>query len=300
MAKKGLGRGLDVLLGDIAPDIQNSVPSKDKTSSTIALIDIIPDPKQPRKSFDDEAIRELADSIREKGLLQPILVRPVADREGKYQIVAGERRWRACQQAPLHDVSVIIRDLSDQETAEIALIENIQRVDLNPIEEAEAYQALIAAHGHKPTELAKALGKSRSHIANMVRLLNLPDPVIQLVRDGQLSMGHARALLGAEEPETVAKYVIERELSVRDTEAYARASLGNMEMLKHGGKKPAKGKAQAIKDANILALEKEIAEALGLDIHIDHKDKEQGTLTISYQSLDQLDDICRRLKGASF
>lgn len=297
MAKKGLGRGLDALLGDISEPAETVGNAAGITK--LPLEKIIPDPEQPRKSFDDEALAELASSIREKGLLQPVLVRPSPRKDGFYQIVAGERRWRACQIAQLHDVPVLIRELSDAETAEIALIENVQRVDLNPMEEAEAYHRLVDSFGHTAGQVAEAVGKSRSHVANMMRLLKLPEKVRDLVREGTLSMGHARALIGAPDPALIADYVIYRNLSVRDTEAYVMASLGNKSALEHGGKKPRKDAPPAgPKSADIRALENDLASALGLEVSIQHTDKKGGTVTISYSSLDQMDDICGRLMNS--
>ncbi len=298
MAKKGLGRGLDLLLGD-APSPDRPDTALTPASDKLPIEFIIADPKQPRKSFADEAIEELSASIREKGLLQPILVRPAPEQRGIYQIVAGERRWRAAQKAQLHEVPVIIRDLTDAETAEIALVENLQRVDLNPMEEAEAYSHLAEAHARTSNAIAEAVGKSRSHVANMMRLLKLPEKVREQVRGGILSMGHARAILSSDDPEIVADYVIRRGLSVRDTEAYARAFLGDIGAREPDGKekkKKGKGKSKTtIKDADTRALERDIADALGLAVSLEHQGKKGGVLTIDYQTLDQLDEVCRRL-----
>ena len=295
MAKKGLGRGLDVLLGD-APEDKAGAAAPRPGQAKLPIEYIIPDPKQPRKSFADEAISELATSIDEKGLLQPILVRPVPGKDDQYMIVAGERRWRAAQKARLHEVPVSIREFTDDEAAEIALIENIQRVDLNPMEEADAYHHLAASHKRSQKEIAEAVGKSRSHVANMMRLTQLPQKVRDRVREGDLSMGHARAILSSADPEKVAQYVLERGLSVRDTEAYSRASLGNIDALEHGGKKAKKKKDKsAPKDADTRALERDISESLGLGVAIEHKGKKGGTLKIDYRNLEQLDEVCRRL-----
>ena len=292
MARKGLGRGLGVLLGD-----DEDVAAEASVASEVDKLPIefiIPDPEQPRKTFADDAIAELAASIRAKGLLQPILVRPVPGKERQYLIVAGERRWRASQKAQLHEVPVIIREFSDDQAAEIALIENVQRVDLNPIEEAEAYQRLAEKHERSQAEIAEAVGKSRSHVANMMRLTGLPKPVKEQVREGKLSMGHARAILSADYPEKVAAQVIEQDLSVRQTEALVRDGDATAP-----AKAPPKAKAKAAsKNADIRALERDLAEALGLDVDLSHSASKGGVLTITYRNLDQLDEVCRRLLNA--
>lgn len=294
MAKKGLGRGLDMLLGDD----ENERASDAASVSDIARVPvefIVPDPEQPRKSFADDAIAELAASIRAKGLLQPILVRPAPGKKREYLIVAGERRWRAAQKAQLHEVPVIIREFDDDQAAEIALIENVQRVDLNPIEEAEAYQRLAEKHDRSQADIAEAVGKSRSHIANMMRLTGLPQPVKEQVRAGHLSMGHARAILSADYPEEIAAMVLERNLSVRETEALVRAAAS----IDGGGKSKKKKKDKAPeKNADIRLLERDLAEALGLTVDLTHGGKKGGVLTINYTNLDQLDEVCRRLMDA--
>ncbi len=299
MAKKGLGRGLDVLLGESTSAQQDTHPitgSQDK----LPIEFIIPDPKQPRKTFSDEAIEELAASISEKGLLQPILVRPAQGQAERYQIVAGERRWRAAQKARLHEVPVIIRSLSDAETAEIALIENLQRVDLNPMEEAEAYAHLGDAHARNQSEIADAVGKSRSHVANMLRLLKLPEPVRLMVREGALSMGHARALLSSVEPKGLAERIVKKGLSVRETERLVKSESMDLDGAKSVSSKGKKeSSTSSKKDADTRALERDIAEALGLDVNIEHRGKKGGCLTIDYRSLDQLDEVCRRLMNVS-
>jgi ParB family chromosome partitioning protein len=254
-----------------------------------------PHPDQPRRHFDEAALDELAASISARGLIQPIVVRP----HGRdYQIVAGERRWRAAQRARLHEVPVVIRDFDDAQTLEVALIENIQRQDLNAIEEAQAYQRLAGEFGHTQEALAKIVHKSRSHVANLLRLLELPDTVQGQVVNGALSMGHARALLGANEVEALADQVIARGLSVRETEKLTREAKG-------GGRKGSdEGEKGAVKvptgqdaaDADIAALEGQLADLLGLSVRIAHGEK-GGTLTLSYSTLDQLDMVCQRLTG---
>ncbi|MDQ2891661.1 MAG: ParB/RepB/Spo0J family partition protein [Pseudomonadota bacterium] len=286
-ARPGLGRGLSALLGEIASEAPvspgSSAPPGVRMLSVSAMS---PHPDQPRRHFDDGLLDELAASIAARGLIQPIVVRPHGH---DYQIVAGERRWRAAQRARLHEVPVVIRDLSDAETLELALVENIQREDLNAIEEAQAYQRLAGEYGHTQDALAKIVHKSRSHVANLLRLLDLPASVQARVSDGSLQMGHARALLGARDVEALAEQVVERGLSVRETEKLAR------------GAKPARaGSAErrppAAPDADIAALERQLSDLLGLGIRINH-DGDGGSLTITYSTLDQLDMVCQRLTG---
>ena len=291
---KGLGRGLDALLGDI--------PTSEKTDRsvmpdrTLPIEYLAPHKDQPRKIFDDTALDELAESIKARGLLQPILVRPIPNQPDAYEIVAGERRWRAAQRAQLHEVPVIIRDLTDQETAEIALIENVQRVDLNAMEEAEAYAFLRKNFGRKQEDIAKAVGKSRSHVANMLRLLDLPNPVRSALRGGEITMGHARALLSSDDITTHFQSVIRRRLSVRETEKLVTAKASDAQSPDKKTDKPKAGKQK--KDADTRALERDLAEGLGLEVDIHHKTRGSGSVTVFYQDLDQLDDVCRRLLGA--
>jgi ParB family chromosome partitioning protein len=240
---------------------------------------------QPRRHFDEAALEELAGSIKARGLIQPIVVRPHGHR---YQIVAGERRWRAAQRARLHEVPVIVRDFDDAETLEVALLENIQRRDLNAIEEAEGYRRLVAEYGHTQEALARLVHKSRSHVANLLRLLDLPEGVRQLVATGDLSMGHARALIGAPDPEALAREVVERGLSVRDTEKLARFGKPGRERQ---GKLEIKGAG-----ADIEALERQLGDMLGLKVRITHR-PDGGTVALNYSTLDQLDMICQRLSG---
>jgi ParB family chromosome partitioning protein len=288
MAKKGLGRGLEAILGD-AP----ASPTEREGVREIAVSDIAPDKDQPRKAFAEEELQSLADSIASRGLLQPILIRPAGP--GRYTIIAGERRWRAAQKAGLHQVPVLIKEVEEGTSAELALIENVQRVDLNPMEEADAYQRLADRYGKKPAEIAEAVGKSRSHVANMLRLTGLPDEVRAMVMAGELSMGHARALLAANDPGAAAKKVVEGELSVRATEKLVAG--GSDE---EGTDKVRKAVARAVKDADTRALEQDLRETLGLEVDITRKGQSgQGKMVLSYQSLDQLDDLCRRLMGTS-
>lgn len=284
----GLGRGLSSLLGEVERETPVSGPTPDDGAVQMLRVDrIAPHPDQPRRHFDEEALGELAKSIEVRGVIQPIVVRPNGD---SYEIVAGERRWRAAQKARLHDVPVIVRDFDDAETLEIALVENIQREDLNAIEEAEAYKRLIDDFGHSQAALARLVHKSRSHVANLLRLLDLPESVRSMVVDGTLDMGHARAIISAPDPEALARQIHTEGLSVRAAEALARDA-----------KPAARRKAAPLqeRDADILALEKRLGEALGLSVRIDHKGQ-GGRVSLDYKTLDQLDLICMRLNGGAF
>ncbi|MGN6278186.1 MAG: ParB/RepB/Spo0J family partition protein [Sphingomonas sp.] len=284
--RPGLGRGLSALMGDIAREEPVAEGGAVSTGvRTLPVGSLKPHPGQPRRYFDDSALDELATSIGARGLIQPIVVRPHGH---DYQIVAGERRWRAAQRARLHEVPVIVREFSDAETLEIALVENIQRQDLNAIEEAQAYQKLIGEFGHTQDALGKLVHKSRSHIANLLRLLDLPDGVQRHVIEGTLSMGHARALIGAPDPVGLARRVIDEGLSVRDTEKLARAAKPRA--------KAAGDRREAGPDADILALEQQLGDLLGLKVRINH-DGKGGTLSVAYTTLDQLDMVCQRLSG---
>ncbi|WP_029625058.1 ParB/RepB/Spo0J family partition protein [Sphingomonas sp. PAMC 26605] len=283
--RSGLGRGLNALMGDLARE-EPVGEGKENASPGVRSLPVgslTPHPGQPRRHFDEAALEELAQSIALRGVLQPIVVRPHGT---GYQIVAGERRWRAAQRARLHEVPVIVRAFDDTETLEVALVENIQRQDLNAIEEAEAYHRLIEDFGHTQEALGKLVNKSRSHIANLLRLLELPSPVQERVVTGALTMGHARALIGAPDVETLADQVVARGLSVRDTERMARAA------------KPApRGQRDSDgRDPDLAALEHQLADLLGLSVRVAHSAK-GGTLTLSYSTLDQLDMVCQRLTG---
>lgn len=284
---RGLGRGLSALMADVAPDTQpNAVPAK--AERMLPIESIMPNPDQPRRRFAEEDLRELADSIEEKGVIQPLIVRPDPAAEGVFQIVAGERRWRASQIARLHELPVIVRDYSDLEVLEIAIIENIQRADLNAIEEAAGYRQLMDRFGHTQEKLAEALGKSRSHIANLLRLLSLPDEVTEMVKDGRLSAGHARALVTSEDAVSLARQVVSKGLSVRATEALVKKA--------DAPEKPRAPRAPSAKDADTRALEGDLSATLGMKVSIDHSaGGESGKLTISYGSLDDLDELCRKL-----
>jgi ParB family transcriptional regulator, chromosome partitioning protein len=299
---RGLGRGLDALLGEVSLGRSaervagggESVATQIEGLATISVADIHPNPAQPRRHFSEESLEELAQSLRRHGLIQPILVRPHAK---GYQIVAGERRWRAAQRAQLHQVKAIVRELSDEETLEIALIENIQRQDLNPIEEAEAYRKLCTDFGHSQNELAAIVEKSRSHVANMMRLLELPTLVRELVIEGKLSMGHARALLASEDAVRLAAVVVKQGLSVRQTEALVKKS--NAGARQSSGNAPRAREASG--DADIRAVETHLGDLLGLKVRIVQKGAGgAGAVTFEYRSLDQLDMLCQRLTGEQF
>lgn len=302
--KMGLGRGLDALLGEVSLDrsanrvaggaeVGSSNSPQVEGVSNIATADIHPNPAQPRRHFSEDSLQELAASLKRHGLIQPILVRPHG---AGYQIVVGERRWRAAQRAQLHHVKAIVRELSDEETLEIALIENIQRQDLNPIEEAEAYRKLCDDFGHSQSALAAIVEKSRSHVANMMRLLDLPLLVRALVIEGKLSMGHARALLGSDDSARLAALVVKQGLSVRQTEALVRRS--RVEEGKAPKPRVTEGSAG---DADIRAVEQHLGDLLGLKVKIAHNGPGgAGAVTFEYRSLDQLDMLCQRLTGEQF
>ena len=287
--KRGLGRGLSALLGEVEETPVTAGAAAGLRDIPIELIHR--NENQPRWVFTEDEIEELSASIREKGVLQPILVRP-SGVSGHYEIVAGERRWRASQKAGLHSLPALVRELDDAQMLEIAVIENVQRAALNPIEEANAYNQLILLHGRTQNDVADAVGKSRAHVANAVRLLNLPPEVRTYVLEGKISAGHARALLAAPDPMALAEIVIARGLSVRDTEALARKA--------QAGGAPAPGKPAApkpAKDADTQALEGDLSEVLGLDVEVLDRGG-AGELRIRYQTLEQLDEVCRKLTRA--
>ncbi len=294
MKRRGLGRGLSSLLGDVAAVVDDSLDATPAgTVRQVPVSSLMPGKFQPRQVFDEEALEALASSIKEKGVLQPLLVRTHPDDESLYEIIAGERRWRAAQHAQVHMVPVLVRDLNDQQAAEIALIENLQRQDLSALEEAEGYRRLQEEFAHTQEELARVIGKSRSHIANMMRLLSLPDPVKAMVSTGTLSAGHARALLTATDPVGLAKKVAEKGLSVRQTETLAQQELKKGTSAEN---KPATRARPAIaKDADTLAMEQTASIMLGLPVSVNHQGEKGGTLVISYTSLEQLEGVIHRL-----
>ncbi|MCH8861980.1 MAG: ParB/RepB/Spo0J family partition protein [Proteobacteria bacterium] len=285
MSKKvtGLGRGLSALMGD--DDGGFATITGDRRPSRLPLEHLTPGRFQPRKRFDPDREQELISSIKEKGILQPILVRPT-DSMDLYEIVAGERRWRAAQAAGVHQVPVIVRDLSDSEALQVAIVENIQRTDLSPVEEGRGYQRLIEEFSHTQDQVSGLVGKSRSHVANLIRLLILPEAVLAMMDEGKLSMGHARALIGAEDPVALARTIVGRGLNVRQAETLAQNAKGK--------KSTRATSAPAHKDADTLALERNMSQATGLRVTITHRGA-AGEIKIVYQSLEQLDDICRLL-----
>ncbi|MCE1235341.1 MAG: ParB/RepB/Spo0J family partition protein [Hyphomicrobiales bacterium] len=260
-----------------------------KVGSKHVPIDLIhPNPRNPRRHFGEEDLADLAQSIREKGVVQPILVRSAPGRVNHFEIIAGERRWRASQRAGHHEIPVIVRDVSDKEALELAIIENVQRADLDPIEEAVGYEQLIADFGYTQQDLGQVIGKSRSHVANTLRLLKLPETVKEHLRRGELTAGHARALVTATDPASLAEKIVTQGLTVRDAEALAQSPAA--------GETPKPAKAKKAKDADTIALEKTLSDLLGLWVAIDHKADGTGRLEIKYRTLDQLDDLVRRLK----
>ena len=286
--KRGLGRGLNALFEDEEDDFSAQASGAESSGSKRLMLGVDqmePGAYQPRREFDDEALTELSESISKHGVLQPLVVRLKPGFDDFYEIVAGERRWRASQKASLHEVPVIIMELADDQALEIALIENLQREDLNPVEEALGYQQLIEEFGHTQAKAAEVLGKSRSHVANMIRLLTLPPAVQALLRDGKLSAGHARTLVTAENPEELAKMILNQELSVRDAEKLA---------AQKSGRTPG-SKSKKAKDVDTLALEEEMSNALGMNVSIDMRDSHKGALKINFKTLDQLDEILHRL-----
>jgi len=293
--RRGLGRGLSALMADVNLSGDESEPgsaSPAKVADRQVPIEAVrPNPDQPRRQFAQDDLDSLCASIKEKGILQPLLVRPDPADPEIFQIVAGELRWRAAQMAQLHEVPVLVRALSDTEALEVAIIENIQRADLNAVEEAQGYRQLMDRFGHTQEKLAQALGKSRSHIANMLRLMSLPEPILELLREGSLSAGHARALITAPDPLALSEKVIAQGLSVRETERLAKKA-------PEPDQPSPRRKPKVEKDADTRALELDLAAGLGMKVSIDHKaGGESGTISIRYSSLDDLDDLCRRLSS---
>lgn len=290
--RKGLGRGLSALMADIDSGPDAATPTTPRPSDTVLPIEkVSANPDQPRRDFKQEDLDDLASSIAGRGIIQPIIVRPAPGKDGFYQIVAGERRWRAAQQAKLHEVPVLIRDFDDEQLLEVAIIENVQRADLNAVEEAVSYRALMDRFGHTQEQVSSALGKSRSYIANILRLLNLPDDVQQFVRNGDLSVGHARTLIGNENAHALAKAMIKENLSVREAEKLVKQGLNPRISPK---------RAPLKKDADTRAVETDLAAAIRMGVSIDHKDgSESGKVTISYKTLDDLDRLCAILTGGS-
>lgn len=288
--RKRLGRGLAALIGEMDKPAASANPQGTPIFADRRVpVDLInPNPRNPRRSFGESDLTDLTQSIREHGLVQPVVVRP-APEAGRFELIAGERRWRAAQRAGLAEIPVIIRDVNDRTALELAIIENVQRADLNPVEEALGYQQLIDEHQYTQADLGQVIGKSRSHVANTLRLLKLPDVIRDLLEDGSLSAGHARALVTAIDPAGLAKRIVEEGLSVRQAETLAQAPVSPSQ--------PSHTAAKPDKDADTKSLERLLSDVVGLKVSISHKDR-GGDVRISYKTLDQLDDLCRRLKAA--
>jgi len=282
-----LGRGLASLIGDVASE---ATPTIERSRQRRVPIEFLkPNPRNPRRDFSDADLDELAASIRERGIIQPIVARTLRGPGESYEIIAGERRWRAAQRAGLHDVPIVVHEASDSEALELAIIENVQRADLNPLEEAAGYQRLGEEFSYSQDDIAKTVGKSRSHVANTLRLLKLPDSVKAYIQAGKLTAGHARALIGLPDPEVVAQEIVARSLNVRQVETLAQERSGG------AARKP---RPQGEKDADTRAIEKRLSDALGLAVTIDH-DGKGGVVHIRYRQLDQLDEVIRRLERGS-
>lgn len=294
ISKKRLGRGLAALLGDVDTDAE--AVERARSQRRVPIEFVSPNPNNPRRSFATDDLEDLTRSVREKGIVQPILVRPLPGHpisENRYEIIAGERRWRAAQQAGLHELPVLIQAVSDKEALELAIVENVQRSDLNPIEEARGYQQLLDGFDYTQQDLATVIGKSRSHVANTLRLLKLPDGVQKLLQDGELTAGHAKILVAADDPAALASQIVDGNMSVRAAETLAR-SAGDGDK----GSQPAKLAATSLaKDADTQALENSLSEVLGLLVDLRHKPNGSGELRIKYKTLDQLDFITAKLRN---
>jgi ParB family chromosome partitioning protein len=283
-----LGRGLAALIGDVGEEI--GAIDRARGQRKVPVEFLRPNPRNPRRSFGEDDLEELTASIRERGILQPIIVRSISGMLDAYEIIAGERRWRASQRAGLHEVPVILVEADDREALEIAIVENVQRADLNAIEEAAGYERLIAEFSYTQNDLARVIGKSRSHVANTLRLSKLPESVRNMVSEGAVSAGHARALLSVSDPELMARKIVDEGLSVRDIERIVQGET-------RGETKSIPGKPRLDKDPDTRALEKALEEALGLAVSIQHRANGSGEVKISYKTLEQLDGLCRRLKA---
>ena len=279
--KKGLGRGLSSLMGDVEIPIKDN---NNKLSDTrIPISKLIANPLQPRRLFNKESINELAASIKSKGLVQPILVRPSEKNPGNYEIIAGERRWRAAQIAQLHEMPAVVKNLNDVESLEIAIIENVQRSDLTVIEEASGYKKLIESYGHTQEQLSEIVGKSRSHVANIMRLLTLPQSIQDMITEGKISAGHARAIMNSAFPEKLAEKIVSENLSVREAESIAKQRKNQIKKVK-------------LKDPDTVDLENSLSQKLGLNVEINHKGNKGGHIRIDYKNLDQLELVTKKLK----
>ncbi len=285
-SSRRLGRGLAALIGEMDKPVEAAATAVRAADTKVPIEHVVANPNNPRRHFAEADLVDLAQSIRQHGIVQPVVVRS-ASSVGQYEIIAGERRWRAAQRASLTEIPVIIREVSDRTALELAIVENVQRADLNPVEEANGYQQLIDHHNYTQADLGQVIGRSRSHVANTLRLLKLPDAIQGMIVDGTLSAGHARTLVTASDPAGLARRIVEEGLSVRQAEALAQQPAG------HADIKPAKSLKQV--DADTASLEKALRDAIGLKVAIKHGSR-GGTLAISYKTLEQLDDICRKLK----
>jgi len=284
-----LGRGLAALIGDAASETplndRGGAQPQRPAQRKVPIEHIRPNPKNPRRNFSDNELAELANSIRERGIIQPIVVRPTTGQGNAFEIIAGERRWRAAQRAKLHEVPIVILEVTDEQALELAIIENVQRTDLNPLEEAHGYQSLIDQYKHSQDDIAGIVGKSRSHVSNTLRLLKLPDSVKAYINAGKITAGHARALIGQPNPEALAHEIVSKGLNVRQIEQARQEKSGK------------KGKAsRKRKDPNTVALERSLTDTLGLAVEINHRGR-GGSVKIKYKTLEQLDDVTRRLEG---
>ena len=286
MADEGrsrLGRGLAALMGDVGVET-GSVPERARNQRRVPIEFLRPNPRNPRRNYSEAELDELAASIKEHGIIQPVIVRSLHGAKDAYEIIAGERRWRAAQRAALHEIPIVPLEVSDSEALELAIIENVQRTDLNPLEEAAGYQALASEYQHSHEDIAKVVGKSRSHVSNTMRLLKLPEPVKAYIHAGKLTAGAARMLVGAPDPEEMAREIVDGGLNVRQVEALAKERASSSRSAT---------KNRAVKNADTIALERRVSDALGLSVAIDHRG-EGGVLRIHYRSLDQLDDVDRK------
>jgi ParB family chromosome partitioning protein len=287
-ARSRLGRGLAALIGDV--DVEAQSGERARPPRRVPIEFLKPNPRNPRRAYPEAELEELAQSLRERGMVQPIVVRKAKGAAEEYEIIAGERRWRAAQRAGLHEVPIVVLEVSDAQALELAIIENVQRSDLNPLEEAAGYQALATEFGRSQEEIAEIVGKSRSHVANTLRLLKLPETVKAYISAGKISAGHARALINMADPEAVARDIVERGLNVREVETIAQEQAAAGGKKRRGGGRPPRHK-----DPNTVALEKRVSDALGLVVSVDHRGK-GGTLHIRYRDLEQLEEILRRLE----
>jgi ParB family chromosome partitioning protein len=286
--KRRLGRGLDALLGAYPVEAEERAAPGGAGRRMVPIHQIERNRRNPRREFNAEELAELAASLKQHGIVQPLVVRPLAGASERYEIIAGERRWRAAQQAGLHDVPVTILDVSDREALELAIVENVQRSDLNPVEEARGYQALIEEFKYSQGTLGETIGKSRVHVTNTLRLLKLPEAVLAMLEDGRLSAGHGRALLASAEPEKLARTIVEKGLSVRDAERLAQPATDEARPTRKRG---------AVRNSDIAALEKELSDLLGLRVALKHDESGGGELRIGYRNLEQLDSVCRKLRA---